>query len=148
MKKYITGLLLVAVTYSNGGELVVKSSPYSVDETVEKMKKIIASKAKEGLKVFTVIDHQAAAGKHGLKMLPEKVVLFGNPGLGTKMMQKDPKAGLDLPLRVLVYEDAKGRTKIVYRDPEEWQKGFDLQGCKLLPKMTKVLDMVTTEAAK
>jgi uncharacterized protein (DUF302 family) len=149
MKKYLIILfmaILPALLNANG--LIVKSSNHSVDETVAKIEAIVKSKAKEGMGVFTIIDHQKGAKKTGQEMPAEKVILFGNPKLGTKMMQRDPKTGLDLPLKVLVYQDKEGKTKMVYHDPIVWSKDFDLEGCKLLKKMADVLDMITTKAGE
>ncbi len=144
----IIATLIGAPLFMNAADLIVKKSHHNVDETVMKMQKIIQSKAKKGLAVFTVIDHKAAAQKAGMTMRDEKVIIFGNPKLGTKLMQKDPRTGLDLPLRVLVYQDKDGTTKIAYHNPQEWQKGYSLEGCKLIGKMTGVLDKITSKAAE
>jgi len=116
-----------------------------VNDTISKIESIV--KEHKGMGVFTIIDHQAGAKKVGLEMPEEKVILFGNPKLGTKLMNKDPQAGLDLPLRVLVYKDVENQTKVIYHDPVEWQKGFNLEGCKLINKMVKVLDTITDKAS-
>ena len=147
MRKTIMGLaLIVAPFIINANDLIVKSSTLSVDNAIAKIENGV--KAHKGMGVFTIIDHQAGAKKAGLKMNEEKVILFGNPKLGTLLMSRDPQAGLDLPLRVLVYSDKDKKTKIVYRDPKEWKNGFALEGCKLIDKMIKVLDTLTTEATK
>ncbi len=147
MKKFIVALSLIAAPLiMTAGDLIVKKGELSVDETIAKIETLV--KGHKGMGVFTIIDHQAGAKKAGLQMNEEKVILFGNPKLGTKMMSKDPKTGLDLPLKVLVYKSKKGNTKIVYRDPKKWQKGFDLKGCKLMDKMVQVLDTITTQASQ
>jgi len=149
MKLFTKTIALLALPFLlNAGSLIVKNSNHSVDETIAKIETIVKSKAKEGMGVFTVIDHQKGAQKAGLQMQEEKVILFGNPKLGTKMMQRDPKTGLDLPLKVLVYQDKEGKTKMVYHDPIKWSKDFDLEGCKLVKKMADVLDMITTKAGE
>lgn len=145
-KLVVSTLVMMSPLFVNANDLIIKTSTLSVDNTIAKIEHIVTEK--KGLGVFAIIDHQAAAQKAGLKMHPEKVILFGNPKLGTKIMQQDPRTGLDLPLRVLVYQDGKGKTKIVYHNPEIWQGGFDLKECKMIPKMVKVLDMITTKAAK
>jgi len=149
MKLFTKTIALLALPFLlNAGSLIVKNSNHSVDETIAKIETIVKSKAKEGMGVFTVIDHQKGAQKAGLQMQEEKVILFGNPKLGTKMMQRDPKTGLDLPLKVLVYQDKEGKTKMIYHDPIKWSKDFDLEGCKLVKKMADVLDMITTKAGE
>jgi uncharacterized protein (DUF302 family) len=151
MKKFIVACLLAVIPLVMSAKVVVvkdlveKTGALSVDETIAKIETIV--KSKEGMGVFTVIDHAAAAKKAGLEMADRKVILFGNPQLGTKLMEKDPRAGLDLPLRVLVYKDSEGKTKLVYHNPKVWQQSFDLQGCKLIDKMVEVLDMITEKAS-
>ncbi len=126
-------------------EYVVKNGALSVDATIAKIEKIID--AKKGLGVFTIIDHKKGADKVGLALDDTKVILFGNPKMGTKLMQKDPLTALDLPIRVLVYSE-NGTTKIVYRDPQTWSKNFKLEGSKMVGKMTKALDAITTKASQ
>ena len=138
--------LIVAPLIMSASDLIVKTSTLSVNDTIAKIEASV--KAHKGMGVFTIIDHQAGAKKAGLEMHEEKVILFGNPKLGTKMMSIDPQAGLDLPLRVLVYTDRDKKTKIVYRDPKQWKEGFALDGCKLIGKMVEVLDTITTKATK
>ena len=145
MKKIIIAFLFILAPLLNAKGLIVKTSENSVNDTISKIETIV--KEHKGMGVFTIVDHHAGAKKVGLEMPEEKVILFGNPMLGTKLMHKDPQAGLDLPLRVLVYKDAQGTTKIVYHNPTEWQKGFDLEGCKLINKMVEVLDTITEKAS-
>ncbi|HFD14426.1 MAG TPA: DUF302 domain-containing protein [Epsilonproteobacteria bacterium] len=128
----------------HASEYVVKSGALSVDATIAKIEKIIGTK--KGLGVFTIIDHKKGADKVGLELADTKVILFGNPNMGTKLMQKDPFTALDLPIRVLVYSE-NGTTKIVYRDPLKWSKNFKLEGSKMVSKMTKALDAITTKAS-
>jgi len=130
-----------------GTELTVKTGELSVNETIEKIEEIVASKAKVGLGVFTVIDHKKAADKVGLELPETKVIVFGNPNLGTKLMQKDPLVALELPMKVMVYRDGN-ETKIVYRDPQQWRESFALKECKLIDKMSKAMDGITTAASK
>ena len=85
--------------------------------TIAKIEKIVESKAKAGLGVFTIIDHKKGADKVKLELSDTKVIVFGNPKLGTKLMQRDPLVALDLPMKVLVYSE-NNKTKIVYRDPK------------------------------
>jgi uncharacterized protein (DUF302 family) len=94
--------------------LVTKESPWSVDETVARLTRLIES---EGLKVFGVIDHGGAAREHGLELRDTKVVIFGNPVAGTPLMEAAPLAALDLPLKVLVWDDG-GQTRLDYLSPQ------------------------------
>jgi uncharacterized protein (DUF302 family) len=83
----------------------------SVDETLDKLKTILQSK---GATLFALIDHSGEAGKAGLKMPPTKLLIFGSPKAGTPVMLAAPSAALDLPLKILVTEDAQGKVWISY----------------------------------
>jgi uncharacterized protein (DUF302 family) len=97
----------------SGGALVTKLSPRSVDDTVARLSEIAASK---GLKVFAVVDHSGEAEAAGLALRNTKVVIFGSPAAGTPVMQAVPQAALDLPLKVLVWDDG-GQTTLNYTAP-------------------------------
>ena len=145
-KKIKMGIALTLLPLMmQASEYVVKNGALSVDATIAKIEKSIETK--KGLGVFTIIDHKKGADKVGLELADTKVILFGNPKMGTKLMQKDPLTALDLPIRVLVYSE-NGTTKIVYRDPQTWSKNFKLEGCKMVSKMTKALDAITTKASQ
>ena len=87
------------------------ASSHNIDSTVERARRMIES---QGLRVFGIIDHQDAAKKVGEEMAPARVIVFGNPKLGTQLMHDNPLIGLDLPMKLLVWEDAKGATWISY----------------------------------
>lgn len=91
------------------------ASPYSFAETLARVQSTLAAK---GLTVFATIDHQAGARAVGLDMLPTTVLIYGNPASGTPLMQAAPDLALDLPLRVLIRDDADGRTWLVYEPVE------------------------------
>jgi uncharacterized protein (DUF302 family) len=94
-------------------EIVTKLSPRSVPDTVARLSAIAAAK---GLKVFAVIDHSGEADAVGLELRDTKVVIFGSPQAGTPVMQAEPLAALDLPLKVLVWQDGSD-TKLSYTTP-------------------------------
>jgi uncharacterized protein (DUF302 family) len=93
--------------------LVTKDCPLSVADTVARLSALLAEK---GVKLFAVIDHSGEAHAHGLGLRETKVVIFGSPVGGTPVMQARPLAALDLPLKVLVWDDG-GQTKITYAPP-------------------------------
>ncbi|MGN6871270.1 MAG: DUF302 domain-containing protein [Solirubrobacteraceae bacterium] len=93
--------------------LVTKDSPVSVAETVARLATLIAER---GLTLFGVIDHSGEAHAVGLELRETKVLIFGNPKGGTPVMQAAPLAALDLPLKVLVWDDG-GQTKLTYIAP-------------------------------
>jgi uncharacterized protein (DUF302 family) len=86
-------------------------SNHSVDETVERLKSILRAKS---VTLFAVIDHSGEAEKAGMKMPPTKLLIFGNPKSGTPLMLAAPSGALDLPLKILVWEDASQKVWISY----------------------------------
>jgi uncharacterized protein (DUF302 family) len=102
--------------------MVTKASPRSVEETVARLAALAEAK---GLKVFAVIDHSGEAAANGLELRDTKVVVFGSPAAGTPVMQAVPAVALDLPLKVLVWDD-DGETKVGYTAPEELAARYEL----------------------
>ena len=95
--------------------LVTLPSTHSAAETVQRLESLLAQK---GLHVFARIDHAAAAKEVGLPLRFTQVLLFGNPAAGTPLMQSKQTIGIDLPLKVLVWEDEAGRAWLTYNEPE------------------------------
>src|SRR5579872_869418 len=89
--------------------IVSLPSNHSVDQTVEKLHGILKAK---GVKVFAFVDHSGEAEKAGLQMRPTKLLIFGNPKAGTPLMTAAPTIAIDLPLKILVWEDADARVWI------------------------------------
>lgn len=101
-----------------------------------------------GATVFARVDHAGGADKVGMELAPEQLLIFGNPKLGTPAMQDDPLAGLYLPLKVLVYEDAEGQTWLAYEDPAAMMAGLNVpEGAEYVKKMTGALAKLTGKAA-
>ncbi len=98
---------------SAADEIVTKDSPRSVNETVTRLSDLVA---RNGLKLFTVVDHSGEAEASGLQLRDTKLVIFGSPVAGTPVMAAAPLAALDLPLKVLVWDDG-GQTKVSYLAP-------------------------------
>jgi uncharacterized protein (DUF302 family) len=94
-------------------EITTKVSPRSVAETVSRFTDILTSK---GLKIFAVIDQAAAASAVEMELRATTLVLFGNPAAGTPVMVAAPMSALDLPLKVLIWDD-EGQTKVTYYGP-------------------------------
>jgi uncharacterized protein (DUF302 family) len=86
-----------------------------VDETVAKLKTLLQTK---GIELFVLVDHSGEAAKVGLKMPNTKLLIFGNPKGGTPLMLASPSIAIDLPLKILVAEDAQGKVWISYNSPE------------------------------
>ena len=102
--------------------IVTKLSPKSVPDTVARLTGILASK---GMKVFAVIDQAAEARAAGLELRETTLVIFGNPAGGTAVMVAVPLAAMDLPLKVLIWDDA-GQTKVSYVAPATLASRYDL----------------------
>ena len=106
--------------------IIDKPSNHSVDETVEKLKGILQSK---GVTLFAVVDHSGEAAKVGMKMRATKLLIFGSPKAGTPLMLAAPRSAIDLPLKILVWEDAERKVWISYNSPSYLQQrhGFPLE---------------------
>ena len=102
--------------------MITKTSPRSVDDTVSRMAELLEAK---GVKLFAVIDHSGEAEAVGLALRNTKVVIFGNPIAGTPVMAAVPLAALDLPLKVLVWDDG-AETKLAYTAPTELAARYGL----------------------
>jgi uncharacterized protein (DUF302 family) len=95
--------------------MVLVNSHHSVANTTARLETALKER---GILVFAHLDFTADAARAGLTMRPEQLLIFGNPRSGTPLMQAQPTAGLDLPLKALVWEDAEGRVTIAYNDPQ------------------------------
>jgi uncharacterized protein (DUF302 family) len=82
-----------------------RKSRHTVDETVERLMKLLETK---GVRLFALVDHSGEAAKAGMTMRPTKLAIFGNPAAGTPVMLAAPSISIDLPLKILVWEDAEG----------------------------------------
>jgi uncharacterized protein (DUF302 family) len=128
------------VSPENG--IVSKPASYSVDETVNKIETMLQAK---GIKLFALIDHSGEAEKAGLKMPPTKLLIFGNPRGGTPLMLAEPSVAIDLPLKLLVWEDADGKCWISYNTPQYLQQRHNLPAD--LIKNIAAIEALATEAA-
>jgi uncharacterized protein (DUF302 family) len=90
-------------------------SNHSVDATVEKLKGILNAK---GVMLFALVDHSGEAAKASLKMPPTKLLIFGSPKAGTPVMLAAPSIAIDLPLKILVWQDANGKVWVSYNSPQ------------------------------
>jgi uncharacterized protein (DUF302 family) len=104
--------------------MIVKRSQSGYAETV---RALLAAIEQRGLTVFARIDHAAGAREVGMELADEEVVLFGNPRGGTPLMQRDPRVGIELPLRILVWREGE-EVLLAYRDPRELSADYELDG--------------------
>ena len=128
----------MAATRDNG--IISTPSNHSVDQTVEKLKGALQA---EGVTLFALVDHSGEAEKAGMKMLPTKLLIFGSPKAGTPLMLAAPSITIDLPLKILVWEDSQGKVWVSYNSPAYLQErhGFP-------PELLQNIAVVETLAFK
>jgi len=119
---------------SRGNGIIDKPTSHSVDETVEKLKGVLRDK---GITLFALIDHSGEAEKVGIKMRPTKLLIFGSPKAGTPLMLTAPSSAIDLPLKILIWEDAQGKVWVSYNSPAYLQERHNLAQ-QLLPNIGAV----------
>jgi uncharacterized protein (DUF302 family) len=123
--------------------MVVTQGRAPVPQTVARLEAAIAAR---GLTLFAKVDHAAAARAAGLELPDEVVLLLGDPRAGTGLMQEVPGVGIELPLRILVW-DEDGRTRIGFRDPTELGAEYGIEGHRdTLERMHLLLDALAAEA--
>jgi uncharacterized protein (DUF302 family) len=120
--------------------IVDRPSNHSVDQTVERLKNILQAK---GITLFALVDHSGEAAKVGMKMPPTKLLIFGSPKGGTPLMLAAPSIAIDLPLKILIWEDAHGKVWLSYNSPEFLIKRHGLPQ-NLLPALAVVGTLATS----
>ena len=129
-----------------GKGLIVLKSDFSATKTLDRLG--LALK-RAGLTIFARIKHQTGAKKVNIPLRPTEVLIFGNPKMGTPLMNSNQAIGLDLPMRAVAWEDAKGVTHLAYTDPAALKARYGIANRDaLFAKMTKALKKFTTMAAK
>jgi len=113
---------------------------HSVDQTVEKLRSMLEAK---GITLFALVDHSGEAAKAGMAMRPTKLLIFGSPKAGTPLMIARPTIAIDLPLKILVWEDGQGKTWISYNSPAYLRDRHDLP-----PDLLQNIAAIETLAAK
>jgi uncharacterized protein (DUF302 family) len=121
-------------------------SPYTFEETVNRL---LAAIDRAGLTLFCVIDHAAGALDVGLHLQPEKLLIFGNPTAGTPAMTARPEIGLELPLRLLVWQDDRQHVSISRQDTTDWPTRFNVDRDVLAPlsRVAALIDAALTPEA-
>jgi uncharacterized protein (DUF302 family) len=147
MKNLISlGIVLFSASFSviASDGLVSYESHYSVKETADRFENIAKSK---GLTLFARVDHQKNAASVGLELRPTEVIIFGNPKVGTPLMQCEQQVAIDLPQKVMVREDADNKVWLSYNNPNYMMKRHDIKGCdKLIDKISGVLSKLSKAA--
>lgn len=149
MRRATVGTVLVvlfAVSSASAGEALVSvKSSYGAKETADRVERL----AKErGMTLFNRIDHAEGARKAGIELRPTEVLIFGNPKGGTPLMICEQTVAIDLPLKMLVWEDGNGAVRIGYSDPEVLKDRHGITGCdEVLRKMKGFLGKMASDAA-
>ncbi|MAA63686.1 MAG: hypothetical protein CL581_02755 [Alteromonadaceae bacterium] len=126
-----TVLFLVSPLTLAAAGLVTVKSQHSVKETADKLETVLNQK---GMTVFTRVNHTEGAKKAGLDLRPTELVIFGNPKVGTPLMQCEQSVAIDLPQKALIWEDADGQVWLGYNDPEFLRKRHAIEGCDAVLK--------------
>jgi len=118
--------------------MIKLKSQYSMEDSLAKLTDEIEGK---NLKIFAVIKHGEAARANGLELNPTNLVIFGNPQVGTKLMNCDQTIGIELPMKVLIWEDDKGQVMAGFNDPEHYLQTYDIEACsEIIIKVKGVLN--------
>ena len=132
-----------AMTPATSKGIVDIPSNHSVAQTVEKLQNILRSK---GVKLFALIDHSGEAEKVGMNMRPTKLLIFGNPKAGTPLMLAAPGSAIDLPLKILIWEDGQGKVWVSYNSPVFLEERHGLP--RELLQNIAVVESLATKAAE
>src|SRR6266581_3587200 len=133
----------ISMTLSRNNGIIDTPSKHSVDQTVEKLKTNLEAK---GVTLFALIDHSGEAEKAGMKMHPTKLLIFGSPKAGTPVMRAAPTSAIDLPLKILIWEDAQGKVWISYNSLAYLQERHNLPP-EVLPNIN-VIEAMAKKAAE
>jgi uncharacterized protein (DUF302 family) len=138
MRRFIALVLtftLACSAWAADGLVAVKS-PYSAKETMTRLEDLVKQR---GLNVFARIDHAAGAAKIGKALRPTELLIFGNPQGGTPLMECAQSAGIDLPLKALVWEDDKAQVWLGYNDPVFLAQRHGAKDCPAVEGLRKAL---------
>lgn len=126
--------------------LLIKSSQYSVNETINRLESIVK---KKGITVFARINHAQGAKKAGLELAPTELLIFGNPKLGTPLMQSSQPVGIDLPLKAIAWQDKEGKVWLGYNTPAYIAERHSINDkAAVIKKMTGALDKFSNYATQ
>lgn len=132
--------------YSTSKGLVSFASSSNPAQTADRFEKLLLTK---GFTVFNRIDHAQGAAKVGEQLEPTELIIFGNPKIGTKLMQCDPSAAIDLPQKALFWSDQEGKSWLSYNDPYYLAKRHRLKGCDdIIQKIDKGLGNLAKAATQ
>jgi uncharacterized protein (DUF302 family) len=139
-------LAIVAAPAQGADGVVLVPSTHDVKTTADRLEKALSEK---GITIFARIDHAAGAKSIGQPLRPMELLIFGNPKLGTPLMQKNAEMGLDLPLKALVYQAENATTYIAYNDPAYLSKRYGVtEPADAFAQMAGILKNLTAAVSK
>lgn len=140
----LLSLLVLPMAQAADNGLISKKSPYSVSETLNRLEAVVK---KKGITIFTRIDHAAGAKKVGKELRPTQLLIFGNPKLGSPLMQSNQKVGIDLPMKALAWQDDNGQVWLTYNNPSHMAGRHAITDReKVITKMSGALNKMTNKA--
>ena len=149
MRKSIFSLFFVvtiAASAQAADGMVNIESTFTVKETADRMQQILKEK---GMTVFNRIDHAQGAGNVGVELRDTELLVFGNPKVGSPLMQCRQSVAIDLPQKALVWQDEANKVWISYNEPGYLAKRHDITGCEeVISKIEKALAGMAASAAK
>ena len=144
--------LIILTTFLINGNLFAAEgtrdyvSNYSVDETLDRLEASVKAK---GMTVFARIDHAAGARRVGLELRPTELLIFGNPKIGTRLMQSNQQAGIDLPVKALAWADANGTVRLTINSPDYLTRRHCINDQQaVVDKMTAALEKFAQGATR
>ena len=124
--------------------LIIKDSPHNLNDTYNKLKDIISNNP--NLRILLELDHSKNASSVDLELNPTKIIMFGNPKLGTPLMQSSQTASIDLPQKIIVFSNIDNEIKIVYNDPMYLKSRHKIDGKdEVLNIISNALDTITNK---
>jgi uncharacterized protein (DUF302 family) len=134
---FVAATLMLASTLATAADgLIAVKSPHSAGDTMKRLEGIVKQR---GLKVFVRVDHAAGATSVGMTLRPTELLVFGNPKGGTPFMECAQTAGIDFPLKALVWEDASAQVWLGYNDPAWLARRHGVADCPAVGSLSKVL---------
>ena len=140
----ISSAVAFTTAFAADGVIDVKSA-HSVKMTADRLEKVLKSK---GMTVFARIDHAAGAKKVGKELAPTELVIFGNPKVGTPLMQCGNSVAIDLPQKALIWQDKGGQAWLSYNDPNYLAKRHSIRDCGVVNKIVNALKNFANAATK
>lgn len=152
-KNFLTSLILLFFTlvllktaYAHPNGLIRLKSNHSVSQTIDKLKNALEER---GMTIFKRIDHAAGGKKVGIPIRETELLIFGNPKIGTRLMQCSQEAAIDLPQKALAYKDKSGQVWLIYNDPAYMADRHHIKDCeKVINKFSHALAHFTKIAAE